>query len=56
MVWSCNEEGYAVRRVLDVEIAGVVGKSPPRLEWMHVVENNLQRMGSQCSDVLDIHM
>jgi hypothetical protein len=42
-----------VRRMLDVEIADVVWKGQPHLEWRQVVEKIVLRMGLQCSDMLD---
>ena len=42
-----------IRRVLDVDIGGVVGQDRPRLEWRKEVEKDVLKLGLLCEDVLD---
>lgn len=42
-----------IRRVLDVDIAGVVGQGRPRLEWKKEVEKDMSKLGLLSEDVLD---
>ena len=47
-----KEVAYGIRRVLDVNIAEVVGQGRTRLEWRQAVEKDVLKMGLS-EDVLD---
>ena len=42
-----------IRKVLDVDIAGIVGEGRPCLEWRQAVEKDVSKMGLLLEDVLD---
>ena len=44
---------YGIRRMLDVDIAGVVGQGRPCLEWRKKVEKDVSKLGLLSEDVLD---
>ena len=42
-----------IRKVLDVDVAGKVGKGRPRMEWRQRVERDVAKVGLLCEDVSD---
>ena len=42
-----------IRKVLDVDVAGKVGKGRPRMEWRQRVEKDVAKVGLLCEDVSD---
>ena len=48
-----RDEMVGIRKVLDIDIAGVVGQGRPRLEWRQRVEKDVVKVGLLCEDVSD---
>ena len=45
--------GVGIRRVLEVDVAGVVGRGRPRMGWKEQVERDIQKAGLRCEQVSD---
>ena len=55
--WYCHvmrrDMTNGIRRVLDVDIGGVVEQGRPRLEWKKEVEKDVLKLGLLSENVLD---
>jgi len=48
-----REEEVGIRKVLEVEVPGVVGRGRPKMGWREQVEKDMLRTGLQSVDVCD---
>jgi hypothetical protein len=48
-----RDEGVGIRRVLEFEVAGEIGRGRPRMGWKEQVEKDMVKAGLRCDDAQD---